>query len=160
MFFSYIYILYFFAIFHFIVYVGTICVNANYIPIHHVMHVEYGNKALLLLSVPFRQLCKIAKRYLGQYIMTIMLTVVIVNDSIQSRGPTRSMTQDKVYPTWSVAVVAVVWSQPHRDGVDVLVVGSVVPHILNRAAPSARQFLGDNAETDTHAKGCQLPDGM
>ena len=86
-----------------------------------------------------------------------MLTVVIVNDSMQSRGPTRSMTQDRVYSTWSVAVVAVVWSQPHRDGVDVLVVGSVVPHILNRATPSARQFLGDNAETDTHAKGCQFP---
>ena len=47
----YIYILYLFAIFHFIVYIGTIWVNAR---LHansscNILHVEYGNKALLLL---------------------------------------------------------------------------------------------------------------
>ena len=44
----YIYILYLFAIFHFIVsalYEST----PDYIPIHHIMYVEYGNKPLLLL---------------------------------------------------------------------------------------------------------------
>ena len=93
------------------------------------------------------QLCTIAKRYLGKY--TLMLTVITVNDSIQSRGPTRRITQDKVYSTWSVAIIPVVWSQPYCEGVNVLVVWTVVAHSVYRAAPSAWQFLGDNAETDT-----------